>query len=388
MNKYNLRDVSSKKEDVSNALKDKIDKGLYPSAFCKVVPDLLGEDKDYCNIMHSDGAGTKSSLAYIYYKETGDLSVFKNIAMDSLVMNIDDMICTGLTGNFLVSNTIDRNSTFIGGEVIKSLIHGFQEIIDRFNENGIKMILTGGETADVGDTVRTLIVNSTFTARMKKKDVITNENIKHGLVIIGLSSYGSSKFEEEYNSGIGSNGLTSARHDLFNKTYFSKYPESFNPDTSKNLIYSGKFSLQDTTPDMPINIGKACLSPTRSYIYIIKAVLEEFKDKISGMVHCTGGGQTKSIKFGNNVHYVKNNLFPIPPIFKLIKESSGSSFYEMYQVFNMGHRFEIYTDYKTAEKIIEISKLFGVDAQIIGEIKDSTGNKVSIYSPEGIIEYK
>ena len=388
MNKYELRGASAKKQVVHDALKEKINAGIFPGAFCKIVEDLLGNDKDFCNIMHTDGAGTKSSLAYIYYKETGDISVFKDIVMDSLVMNIDDMICIGAVENFLISNTIDRNSTYISGEIIKALIHGFQEIIDFFNDNGINMVLTGGETADVGDTVRTLVINSTFTARLKKSDIITNDNIKPCHVILGLASFGKSKFEKVYNSGIGSNGLTSARHDLFDKIYYKKYPESFNPEIREDLVYSGKFKVTDTNPDMPINIGKACLSPTKTFVFIVKKILEEQKDKVHGMVHCTGGGQTKCLRFGKNLHYIKNNLFDLPPVFRLIKESSNSTYQEMYQVFNMGHRFEIYTDEKSADKMIEISKSFGVEAKIIGEVKDSSKNRVTIHSPEGIVEYE
>lgn len=388
MDKYKKRGVSSQKEDVHNALKGKIDQGLYPSAFCKIVEDYLGNDKNYCNIMHADGAGTKSSLAYIYYKETGDINVFKGIAMDSLVMNIDDLLCTGVCDNFLISNTLGRNSKFISGEVIKTIIHAYEDIIGWFNELGINMLLTGGETADVGDIVRTLIVDTTVTARIKKSEIVSNEKIKPGLQIIGFASSGKANYEKEYNSGIGSNGLTSARHDLFNKIYKKKYPESFNPNIQDDLSYCGPYMLTDKINELPINIGKAALSPTRTYAPVIKTILEEYRSKISGMVHCTGGGQTKCLKFGKNVHYIKNNLFDIPPIFKIIKNVSKTSYKEMYQVFNMGHRLEIYIDKKFSEDIIKISKSFGVDAKIIGEIRESNKNKLTINSPEGLIEYQ
>lgn len=388
MEKYKIRGVSSQKEDVHNALKDKIDLGLYPHAFCKIVEDYLGNDVNYCNIMHADGAGTKSSLAYIYYRETGDLSVFKGIAMDALVMNIDDLLCVGVYNNFLISNTIGRNSKFINGEIIKTIIHSYEDIIQWFKKIGINMLLTGGETADVGDIVRTLIVDTTVTARIKKTEIISNEKIKPGNLIIGLSSSGKANYEKEYNSGIGSNGLTSARHDLFNKIYKEKYPESFNPDIQDNLSYCGPYKLNDSIPEMPINIGKAVLSPTRTYAPIIKVVLEEHRKEIGGIVHCTGGGQTKCLKFGKNVHFIKNNLFDIPPIFKIIKNVSETSYKEMYQVFNMGHRMEIYADKHISENIIRISKSFGVDAKIIGEIRESDKNKLTINSPESIIEYQ
>ncbi len=388
MDKYKKRGVSSQKKDVHNALKDKIDQGLYPHAFCKIVEDYLGNDKNYCNIMHADGAGTKSSLAYIYYKETNDLSVFKDIAMDSLVMNIDDLLCVGVCNNFLVSNTIGRNSKHINAEIIKTIIHSYEDIIQWFNGLGINMLLTGGETADVGDIVRTLIVDTTVTARIERSKIISSEKIIPDQVIIGLSSSGKANYEIEYNSGIGSNGLTSARHDLFNKIYKEKYPESFNPNIQDNLSYCGPFKLTDKISEIPINIGKAALSPTRTYAPIIKAILEEYKTEIGSIIHCTGGGQTKCLKFGNNVHYIKNNLFDIPPIFKTIKDVSKTSYKEMYQVFNMGHRMEIYTDKKISEDIIRISKSFGVDAKIIGEISESDKNKLTINSPEGIIEYQ
>ena len=387
MDKYKIRGVSSKKEDVHNALKDKIDKGLFPDAFCKIVEDFLGNSKDYCNIMHADGAGTKSSLAYIYYKETGDLSVFKGIAMDSLVMNIDDLLCVGVYDNFLISNTIGRNSKFISGEIIKTIIHAYEEIIEWFNSQGITMKMTGGETADVGDVVRTLIVDSTAVARTKRENIITNEKIRPGLIIIGLASSGRSSYENEYNSGIGSNGLTSARHDLFNKIYIGKYPESLSPDIPSEYAYCGPYKLTDTAPELPINVGKAALSPTRTYSPIIKEILQVYRDKIGGIIHCTGGGQTKCLNFGRDVHYIKNNLFKLPPIFKMIHEASNTSYNEMYQVFNMGHRMELYVEESIADKIIGISDSLGVEAKVVGEIKESTGNKLTIHSPEGIIKY-
>lgn len=389
MDKYQSRGVSSKKEDVHNAIKDKIDKGLFPNAFCKIVPDYLGNDKGYCNIMHADGAGTKTSLAYIYYKQTGDIDVFRGIVMDAIVMNVDDLLCVGAVNNFLISNTIGRNSIYISGEIIKIIIEEFQNIIDWFKDIGINMTLTGGETADVGDLVRTLIIDSTITARMKRADVITNDNIKPGMVIIGLSSSGQASYEKEYNSGIGSNGLTSARHDLLNKIYKEKYPESFNPDMPSNLVYCGPFKVADTHPNLPMNIGKAILSPTRTYAPVINEILKNYKNSIGGIIHCTGGGQTKCLKFGTSIHYIKDNLFEIPPIFKLIKEVSKTSYKEMYQVFNMGHRMEIFIDEKYSKGIIDISKSFNIDAKIIGYIKfnEDKKNKLTIKHNDEIIEY-
>lgn len=386
MNKYNGRGVSSKKEDVHNALKN-IDNGLFPNAFCKIVEDHLGQDKNYCNIMHSDGAGTKSSLAYIYYKETGDLSVFKGIAMDSIVMNIDDLLCVGCVDNFLLSSTIGRNSSFIDGNIIKTLIEANQEIAEWYTKNGVNITLCGGETADLGDLVRTVVVDTTVTARMKRNEVIDNTKIKEGQVIVGLASFGQALFEDQYNSGIGSNGLTSARHDLLNKIYKEKYPESFNPLIEDNLVYTGKFKVTDKDNRMSINIGQAILSPTRTYAFVIKEVLSKFRDKISGIVHCSGGGQTKSIRFGNNVNYVKDNLFNPPPLFEIIKENSGSNNKEMYSVFNMGHRMELYTDENTALKIIEISKSFNIDAKVVGFIEYSPTNKVTLKLKNETIEY-
>lgn len=386
MDKYNKRGVSSKKEDVHNALQT-LDKGLYPNAFCKITPDLLGNDKNYCNIMHADGAGTKSSLAYIYYKETGDLSVFKGIAMDSIVMNIDDLLCVGVTDNFLLSSAIGRNSSYIDGKVIKTIIEANEEIAQWFTDNGITTILCGGETADLGDLVRTLVVDTTLTTRAKRKLIIDNSKIKPGQVIVGLSSFGKANFESEYNSGIGSNGLTSARHDLLNKIYIDKYPESFNPSIDKSLVYTGKYLVTDRDPRLPIDIGKAILSPTRSYAFIIKAVLESLRDKIGGIVHCSGGGQTKCLRFGTNIHYIKDTLFDTPPLFEIIKEPSNYSNRELYQVFNMGHRMELYTDCNSADEIIKISQSFGVDAKIVGYLESSPQNKVTIKLKDETVEY-
>jgi phosphoribosylformylglycinamidine cyclo-ligase len=389
MDRYKQRGVSAKKEDVHNALEDKIDKGIFPDAFCKIVEDHIGGDKDYCNIMHADGAGTKSSLAYLYYKETGDISIFKGIVMDSVAMNIDDLLCVGATDNFLLSNTIGRNPKFIDGQIIKILIHEFQRIAQWYNDMGISMVLTGGETADVGDLVRTLIVDSTVVARLKKDRVIANDRIKPGMVIIGFASYGKSNYETEYNSGIGSNGLTSARHDVFMKDYADKYPETYNPDIDRSLIYSGKYKVTDMHPDLPYNIGKAVLSPTRTYAPLVKTILKELKDNIGGMIHCTGGGQTKCLRFGRGVHYYKNDMMDIPPIFKIIKEESGTEYRQMYQVFNMGHRLEIITENKYASLIMDISKDFNIQSKIIGEVKDSKDGKnhLTIKSPNEEIEY-
>lgn len=386
MDNYAKRGVSSQKEEVHNAIKN-LDKGLFPDAFCKITDDYLGLDDSYCNIMHSDGAGTKSSIAYLYYKETGDLSVFKGIVMDAIVMNVDDMLCVGAFQNFLLSNTIGRNQKFISGEILNIIIEEFDKISNWFCEMGISMVLTGGETADVGDLVRTLIIDSTITTRIKKANIIANDKIIPGMVIIGLSSYGKASYEKYYNSGIGSNGLTSAKHDLLNKIYKKKYPESFNPEIPNDLLYCGPYKLTDRDLRLPIDIGKALLSPTRTYAPIIKEIINNFKDHIGGIVHCTGGGQTKCLKFGKNVHYIKNNLFDIPPIFQIIHESSKTSYKEMFKVYNMGHRMELYVDRIIADDIINISKKFNVDAKIIGEIRESENNKLTIKSPTGNIEY-
>jgi len=378
MQRYEKRGVSSSKKEVHDAIK-KIDKGLYPKAFCKIIPDILGNDDDYCNIMHADGAGTKSSLAYAYWKETGDLSVWKGIAQDALVMNLDDLICVGATNNILISSTIGRNKKLISGDVISAIIEGTNEFIEQMRSFGINMILTGGETADVGDLVRTIIVDATATVRMKKNDVIENK-IKPGNVIVGLASFGKANYEKEYNAGTGSNGLTSARHDFFNKTIAKKYPETFDNTIDDDLVYSGKFSLTEKIPGFDITAGKFVLSPTRTYAPIMKKVFDKYRDKIDGIIHCSGGAQTKVLNFVDNIHIIKDNLFATPPLFKLIQEVSETNFKEMYEVFNMGHRLEIYTDKNTAEKIIEISKEFGVEGKIIGLCEQSSEKKLTIKS--------
>ncbi len=384
--KYNLRGVSASKDDVHNAIKD-IDKGLFPSAFCKIIPDYLGGDSEFCNIMHADGAGTKSSLAYIYWKETGDISVWKGIAQDAIVMNIDDLLCVGATENILLSSTIGRNKNLIPGEVISAIINGTEEFLQELREMGIGIYSTGGETADVGDLVRTIIVDSTVIARMKRKDVISNHNIQHGDVIVGLSSFGQASYEKDYNGGIGSNGLTSARHDVFNKIFASKYPESFDGDIPEDLVYSGKMNLTDAIEVPGVNAGKLVLSPTRTYAPIIKSILANYRSEIHGMVHCSGGAQTKVLNFIENLHIVKNNLFEIPPLFKLIQEQSGTEWKEMYKVFNMGHRMEIYVPEKIAEAIIQNSKEFNVDAKIIGYCEKNTSNSLTITSEFGEFFY-
>ena len=385
--RYDQRGVSASKEDVHNAIK-KIDKGLFPHAFCKIVPDFLTNDQDYCLIMHADGAGTKSSLAYMYWKETGDISVWKGIAQDALIMNIDDLLCVGATDNIMLSSTIGRNRNLIPGEVISAIINGTEELISELKQFGVTIHSTGGETADVGDLVRTIIVDSTVTARMKRKDVIDNANIEPGDVIVGLESYGQASYEKEYNGGMGSNGLTSARHDLFSKYLVNKYPESFDALVPQDLVYSGTKKLTDIIKDSPLNAGKLVLSPTRTYAPIIKKVLEKYNsDKIHGMVHCSGGAQTKILHFVNNLHIIKDNMLPVPPLFKLIQEESKTSWKEMYQVFNCGHRMELYVSKDIAENIIEISKSFNVHAQIIGRVEASKSKKLSIKSEFGIFEY-
>ncbi len=388
MSRYNARGVSSKKEDVHNAIKN-LDAGLYPGAFCKIIPDFLGNDPDYCTIMHADGAGTKSSLAYMYYKETGDMSVFKGIAMDSIVMNIDDLLCVGCTSDFLVSSTIGRNSKYIPGEVIHTIIQANEEIADEFSKLGIKMIMTGGETADVGDLVRTIIVDTTVTARMKKEQVINAKNTKPGHVIIGLSSTGKANYEKTWNAGMGSNGLTSARHDIFAGVYRTKYPESYDNCIPEALAYSGKYLLTDTIKGLPHDIGRSVLSPTRTYAPIIKEVISNMGKYVSGIIHCSGGAQTKCLKFGSGLHYIKDNLFDIPVLFKTIQDVSGTDYKEMYQVFNMGHRMEIYAPENIASDIIALSQSFSIDAQIIGRIEknETPANKLTLTSPQGIIEY-
>ena len=368
--RYMMRGVSAAKEDVHNAIKN-IDKGLYPRAFCKIIPDILGGDPAYCNIMHADGAGTKSSLAYMYWKSTGDLSVWKGIAQDALIMNTDDLLCVGATDNILVSSTIGRNKMLVPGEVISAIINGTDELLSQMREMGIGIYSTGGETADVGDLVRTIIVDSTVTCRMKRSDVIDNANIVPGDVIVGLSSTGQSTYEHSYNGGMGSNGLTSARHDMFNKSLAKSYPESYDHAVPEELVYSGKYGLTDPVAGSPVNAGQLVLSPTRTYAPVIKRILDEMRGEIHGMVHCTGGAQTKVLHFvGDNCKVVKDNMFPIPPLFKAIQEESGTSWEEMYKVFNMGHRMEIYLPSASASKVIEISKSFNIDAQVVGHIEE------------------
>jgi len=385
--RYNQRGVSASKEDVHNAIKN-IDKGLFPKAFCKIVPDYLTNDDDYCLIMHADGAGTKSSLAYLYWKETGDISVWKGIAQDALIMNIDDLLCVGATDNILLSSTIGRNKNLIPAEVISAIINGTEELIAELKSFDVTIHSTGGETADVGDLVRTIIVDSTVTARMKRKDVIDNANIQPGDVIVGLASFGQAKYEKSYNGGMGSNGLTSARHDVFAKYLAEKYPESFDAAVPYELVYSGQTKLTDTVADSPIDAGKLVLSPTRTYAPIIKAILEKYTAKdIHGMVHCSGGAQTKVLHFVDNVHVIKDNLFPVPPLFKLIQENSKTDWKEMYQVFNCGHRMELYVPEEIANDIISISESFGVEARIVGRVEASENKKLTIQSEFGVFEY-
>lgn len=385
--RYAQRGVSAGKEDVHKAIKN-VDKGLFPKAFCKIVPDHLTGDDDYCLIMHADGAGTKSSLAYMYWKETGDLSVWKGIAQDALIMNIDDLLCVGATDKILLSSTIGRNKNLIPGEVISAIINGTEELISELKDFGVEIHSTGGETADVGDLVRTIIVDSTVTARMKRSEVIDNSNIKPGNVIVGLSSFGKASYEKEYNGGMGSNGLTSARHDVFSKVLAEKYPESFDNDIPEDLIYSGTKKLTDKVEDSPLDAGKLVLSPTRTYAPIIKKILSKFTNKeIHGMVHCSGGAQTKILHFVENLHIIKDNMFEVPPLFKLIREESKTDWKEMYQVFNMGHRMELYVDEAVAEEIIEISKSFDVDAKIVGRVEASEEKKLTIKSEFGEFRY-
>lgn len=384
--RYNLRGVSAGKEDVHNAIKN-VDKGLFPQAFCKIVPDYLGDDDDYCIVMHADGAGTKSALAYMYWKETGDVSVWKGIAQDALIMNIDDLLCVGATDKILLSSTIGRNKNLITGEVLSAIINGTEELLEDLRNQGIGIYSTGGETADVGDLVRTIIVDSTVVCRMKRSDVISNRNIQPGDVIVGLASFGQATYEEEYNGGMGSNGLTSARHDVFNKTLAEKYPESFDPAVPSDLVYSGSKNLTDETITS-LDSGKMVLSPTRTYAPIIKKILDEHRADIHGMVHCSGGAQTKVLHFVNDVHVIKDNMFPTPPLFEMIQEESGTSWEEMYKVFNMGHRMELYVPEEIAEKIIAISEEFNVNGQIIGRVEASDEKKLTIKSPHGEFLYK
>jgi len=380
--KYSKRGVSSQKEDVHSAIKN-IDKGLFPKAFCKVVPDLLGGDPDYCNIMHADGAGTKSSLAYIYWRETGDMSVWKGIARDAIVMNLDDLLCAGVYNNILISSTIGRNKKLIPGEVISAIINGTEEILEELRSLGIGIYSTGGETADVGDLVRTIIVDSTVIARAKRSEIVSNDSIRPGDVIVGLASFGQTTYEKEYNGGMGSNGLTSARHDVFGKYLAEKYPESFDPSLTKDLVYSGSLKLTDPVPGLNITAGKLVLSPTRSYAPVVKTILEAIKPEIHCMIHCSGGGQTKVLHFIDNLHVIKDSLFPLPPLFRIIREQSGTGWKEMFQVFNMGHRFEIYTNNKNAEEIIRIATGFNLEAKIIGHCEVSDRKKLTIESEFG-----
>ncbi|NOW95251.1 AIR synthase related protein [Mucilaginibacter sp. SG564] len=387
--RYDQRGVSASKDDVHNAIKN-IDKGIFPQAFCKIVPDILTGDEDYCNIMHADGAGTKSSLAYTYWKETGDISVWRGIAQDAIIMNLDDLLCVGATDNILLSSTIGRNKNLIPGEVIAAIINGTEEILSELREAGIGIYSTGGETADVGDLVRTIIVDSTVTCRMKREDVISNHRIQPGDVIVGLASYGQASYEKEYNGGMGSNGLTSARHDVFNKTIADKYPESYDAVIPYELIFSGSKNLTDKIDignNQSVTAGKLVLSATRTYAPIIKKMLDAYRNQIHGMVHCSGGAQTKVLHFIDNLHIIKDNLFPVPPLFKLIHEESKTSWQEMYKVFNMGHRMELYVPQEIAAELITISKSFGVDAQVIGRVEAADSKKVTVTSEFGVFEY-
>lgn len=388
MNKqrYDLRGVSASKEDVHAAIKN-VDKGIFPKAFCKIIPDILGGDPDYCNIMHADGAGTKSSLAYMYWRETGDLSVWKGIAQDALIMNIDDLLCVGATDNILVSSTIGRNKLLVSGDVIAAIINGTEELLARLRELGVNAVSTGGETADVGDLVRTIIVDSTVTCRMRRSDVIDNANISGGDVIVGLSSYGQATYETSYNGGMGSNGLTSARHDVFSKELARKYPESYDAAVPEELVYSGGMSLTQAVEGTPLDAGRLVLSSTRTYAPVIKKILDEMRKDIHGMVHCSGGAQTKVMHFVENKHVIKDNLFPVPPLFELIHEQSGTDWHEMYKVFNMGHRMEIYVAPQYAEKIIDIASEFNIDARVIGRVEDAPENKLTIISDKGTFVY-
>ena len=385
-NRYQARGVSAGKEDVHNAIKN-VDKGLFPQAFCKIVPDYLTGDDDYCVVMHADGAGTKTSLAYMYWKKTGDISVWKGIAQDALIMNIDDLLCVGATGPILLSSTIGRNKNLIPGSVISEIINGTEELLKDLRSHGIEIYSTGGETADVGDLVRTIIVDSTVIARIKRSDVISNDKIQAGDCIVGLASYGQASYENTYNSGMGSNGLTSARHDVFNYQLAKEFPESFDPNVPNDLVYSGGKLLEDEVANLPLDAGKLVLSPTRTYAPVIKKILDQFRSQIHGMVHCSGGAQTKVLHFVNNLHIIKDNLFPIPPLFLMIQEESGTSWEEMYKVFNMGHRMEIYVPFEIASDLIAISESFGIAAQVIGKVDSFDGKQVSIKSEKGEFSY-
>jgi len=384
--RYAMRGVSASKDEVYHAIQH-IDKGIFPNAFCKIIPDMLGGDPDYCNIMHADGAGTKSSLAYIYWRETGDLSVWKGIAQDAVIMNIDDLLCVGATDNILVSSTIGRNKGLIPGEVVSAIIHGTYQLLAELRDLGIGVYATGGETADVGDLVRTIIVDSTVTCRMKRKDVIDNAKIRPGDVIVGLASFGKATYEKEYNSGMGSNGLTSARHDVFAQTLADKYPESFDGTLPKELVYSGRLALTDAVDGVPLNAGRLVLSPTRTYAPVVKKIFDNLRPQIHGMIHCSGGAQTKILHFVDHQRIVKDNLFPVPPLFRLIQEQSGTDWAEMYKVFNMGHRMEIYLNPEYAEEVIAISKSFDIDAQIVGRVEESESKELIICSEHGTFRY-
>ena len=385
--RYAQRGVSASKEDVHQAIQ-KLDKGLFPKAFCKIVPDYLGHDENYCTIMHADGAGTKSSLAYLYWKETGDLSVWKGIAQDAIIMNIDDLLCVGAIDNILLSSTIGRNKKLIPGEVIAAIINGTEEVLEMLRKHGLNIISTGGETADLGDLVKTIVVDSTVVSRMKRRDVIVNSKIKGGNVIVGLSSYGKASYENEYNGGMGSNGLTSARHDVFDHYYAEKYPESFDSGVPRNLVYSGKYKLTDPVEGAPLDAGKLVLSPTRTYAPVVIEVLKQLRNQIHGMVHCSGGAQTKVLHFVDNVHVVKDILFDVPPLFKMIHEQSGTEWKEMYKVFNMGHRMEFYVDEKHAPSIIDIAKQFGIEGKVVGYVESSDKKKVTVKSEKGTFVYE
>lgn len=384
--RYNQRGVSASKEDVHAAIRD-IDKGLFPKAFCKIVPDTLAGDKNYCTVMHADGAGTKSSLAYIYWKETNDLSVWKGIAQDAIVMNIDDLLCVGATGPILLSSTIGRNKNLVPGEVIAAIINGTEEILAMLRQHGMEIYSTGGETADVGDLVRTIIVDSTVTARLKRSDVIDNGNITAGDVIVGLASYGKATYEDRYNGGMGSNGLTSARHDVFEHTYASTYPETFDPSVPRDLVYSGGYKVTDELPGVEPNVGQLVLSPTRTYAPVMIEVLKKLRPQIHGLVHCSGGAQTKVLHFIDNLHVIKDNLFDVPPLFKLIQEQSGTKLQEMYKVFNMGHRMEVYLPASHADDVIAIAKAYNIDAKIVGRVESHHGKKVTLTTPSGTFVY-
>ncbi|MCE7996547.1 MAG: phosphoribosylformylglycinamidine cyclo-ligase [Roseivirga sp.] len=384
--RYMQRGVSASKEDVHNAIKN-LDKGLFPKAFCKIVPDFMGGDEAYCNIMHADGAGTKSSLAYMYWKETDDISVWKGIAQDAIIMNTDDLLCVGATDNILLSSTIGRNKNLIPGEVIAALINGTEEVLQMLRDNGVNIISTGGETADLGDLVRTVVVDSTVIGRMKREDAITNEKIAPGQVIIGLASSGQASYESDYNGGMGSNGLTSARHDVFHKSLSERYPESFDPSVPEDLVYSGSYQLTDPVEGSPLDAGKLVLSPTRTYAPIINAILKEYRHQIGGLIHCSGGAQTKILHFVDNLHIIKDNLFELPPLFQMIQQESRTDWKEMYKVFNMGHRMEIYIDEQYAQDIISIAASFNVKAGVIGRVEDASSKKLTIKSEFGEFKY-